>query len=209
VTNLWKRYRVTLQIEGEFAASVPKTEKEIKAMLEHRMPTHKPVDAQPIEDLAAEVVAEVGASNEEVQQPGWATFKRDEDGLYYEGRCVRGHVKDCALQVSKTTGIAGFKAKVANHVYVEENKIYLGKDKPDGIEKRFIQVMTKPGPRSTFKFIDYVLDPKLVFVLRVFNDGVITKEHLETIFEYGGIHGIGQERGQSWGRYRLVEMVEL
>jgi len=41
----------------------------------------------------------------------------------------------------------------------------------------------------------------LTFELKVFNDGVIAPEILNTIFEYGSIHGMGQERSQGWGRY--------
>ena len=101
--GMWLRYQVELQMTGRFAASLPKTREEIAAMLEQRMPANRPEDYTPIEDLAEEVAAKVGATegeedHEEVKF-GWATFPRDENGLYYEGRCVRGHLKDCATQV--------------------------------------------------------------------------------------------------------------
>jgi hypothetical protein len=203
---MWKRYKVTLQMTGRFAASMAKTEKEIQSMLENRMPVRKPEDAVPIEELAEQVAVEVGTEPE----IGWATFKRDENGLYYEGRCIRGHIKDVAQQISSFfSDIRAFKSKVANKVYVEDDKIYLGKSEPDGYEQRFIQIMTRRGPRSTYKFIDYVEKPKLVFVLKVLDDGVINRAILEAIFEYGGTHGMGQERGQSWGRYEVKELKEV
>lgn len=203
---MWKRYVVKLQMTGRFAASIPKTDKEIMGMLEHRMPASKPEGAMPVEELAEQVAAEVGAEPE----IGWATFKRDDKGLYYEGRCIRGHIKDCAQQVAPFfPAIRAFKSKVANKVYVEDEKIYLDKSKPDGYEQRFIQVMTKPGPRSTYKFLDYVEKPELVFTLKVLEDGIINREILEAIFEYGGTHGMGQERGQSWGRYEVKELKEV
>jgi hypothetical protein len=129
--------------------------------------------------------------------------------LYYEGRCVRGHIKDCALQVAKILAIPAFKSKVSNQVYIETDIIPLGKSEPDGTEKRFIQVMTRQGPRSTYKYIDYIVNPELKFVLKVLNGGSITEDHIKTIFEYGSVHGIGQERSQGWGRYQLVEMRPL
>jgi hypothetical protein len=203
---MWKRYKVELQIDGPFAAALPKTEEEIKSMIENRMPSNKPDDAKPIDDLIEQVSGEVGVDK---FQPGWATFKCDENGLYYEGRCVRGHIKDCALQVAKILDILAFKAKVSNNVYVETDKITLLKQAPDGFEKRFIQVMTRQGPRSTYKYIDYINSPKLEFVLKLLERGPITVKHLETIFEYGGVHGIGQERSQGWGRYTLVGINEM
>lgn len=205
---MWDRYQVTLQIENRLAASLPKTGEEIKAMLKHRMPQIMPENAIPIEELA-DIVAEKVETVEEEAMPGWATFPRNSEGLYYEGRCVRGHIKDCAQQLSKIVDIAAFKAKVANQVYVETDEIPLGKKEPDGTEKRFIQIMTRQGPRSTFKFIDYVLKPKLVFVLKVLEGGVIKEKHLLSIFEYGAVHGIGQERSQGWGRYQMAEMRKL
>jgi len=205
---MWKRYLAELQVEGPFAAAIPKMPKEIESMLSHRMPTKEPENATPIDELAAQVAAEVGA--EEEPQPGWATFKRDNEGFYYEGRCVRGHIKDCATQVSVFyPAIKAFKAKVANKVYVETDKIYLGVSEPAGTEQRFIQVMTRQGPRSTYKFIDYVESPRLAFVLKVLDDGVITEEHLRAIFEYGAVHGIGQERSQSWGRYSIARFEQI
>jgi hypothetical protein len=35
----------------------------------------------------------------------------------------------------------------------------------------------------------------------VLDDGIITEDILKAIFEYGSIHGLGQERSQGWGRY--------
>jgi len=196
---MWKRYEVELSMEGRFAASVPKTHDEIAKMLEHRMPGKKPENAVPIDELAEQVTAEVAAEEPEV---GWATFKRDDNGLYYEGRCVRGHIKDCAQQVSSFfPETKAFKSKVANKVYVETDKIPIAKDAPDGWEQRFIQVMTRQGPRSTYKFIDYVDGVKLTFTLRVLDDGVISEDILRAIFDYGSVHGLGQERSQGWGRY--------
>ena len=101
-----------------------------------------------------------------------------------------------------------FRSKVANKVYVMTDRIRLGKMEPDGTIQRFIQAITPKGPRSTIKYIDYVMAPRLSFDLNVLDDGVITEEHLRTIFEYGAVHGIGQERSQGFGRYTL-EVFEL
>ena len=173
------------------------------------MPKNPPPDATPIEDLARQVAKEVGGDEEQFL-PGWATFKRDDNGLYYEGRCVRGHIKDCAAQVvSFVSNIKAFRSKVANKVYVETERIYLGKSEPDGMEQRFIQVMTRQGPRSSYKYIDYVEKPRLEFILRVLGDDVIAGDEISLIFEYGGMHGMGQERSQDWGRYEVVEITEV
>ena len=227
---MWTHYAVTLDFDGPFAAALPKTEDEIRAMLTHRMPLAKPDNAVPIEDLVAQVETEVGlpfAGSDTTEEwlPGWATFKRDAAGLYYEGRCVRAHLKDCAniLAQGVFSDILNFRMKFVNRVYVVDRNIPIWRrDKdsgvlyqlrePDGTEQRFIQVMTRQGPRSSIKYLDYVESPTLHFVVAILDETTaegeskkkgneITVEHLRGVFEYGAMHGMGQERSQDWGRY--------
>lgn len=207
-------YDVELEMEAEFGASIPKTREEILKMLEHRMPTNKPDDAVALPDLAdqvADAVAPEGQEDEEAFLPGAATFLSDKKGLYYEGRCVRGHLKDCALQAQSfmyagKALVKNFRSKFANKVYVADQKIYLDKKEVEGTQQRFIQVMTRQGPRSSIKYVDYVLAPTLRFALKVLNDNVILEDHIRRVFDYGGTHGMGAERSQGWGRYELVSL---
>jgi len=202
---MWKKYDVRLKMEGRFAASLPKTREQIQTMLENRMPPKPPENFTPVEELTEEVAAKVGATTEgeEELKFGWATFPQNEGGFYYEGRCIRGHLKDCANQIKDAIKpeVRALKAKVANKVYVMTDIIPLGAKEIAGTEQRFVQVMTRQGPRSTMKYVDYLVKPTLKFQLKVLDDGIITEEILKSIFEYGAIHGLGQERSQGWGRY--------
>ena len=212
---MWKRYQVEVEFTTNFGASLPRTPDGIRAMLEHRMPSEaafkKIENPVPVAVLAEQVIQEVEASEEE--PPGWATFPHDAQGIYVEPRTVRGHIKDCALQVAATTGITAFKAKVANKVYVVEEPLRLRRadsaliTKVDGTITRTIQVMTRQGPRSSLKRVDYVAPPsRLAFVLRVWDDKVVGEKELRTIFEYGEVHGMGAERSQHWGNYHLLKL---
>lgn len=204
---MWKNYDVELRFVTPLASSTPKNPKDIEAMLLAKMPSKKPEDAVPIDELAEQVAEEVEATEE--AERGYATFKRDENGLYYEGRCVRAHIKDCANVLQASLGIKALKSKVANRVYVFPAKIYLDKTEPDGSETRIIHAMTPKGPRSSLKTIDYVNDAVLKFRLKVLDDGVVGENLLKAIFDYGSIHGMGQERSQDWGKYELVKLVEV
>lgn len=206
--DIWRTIHIELQVTSKLAASIPKTEEEIRKMLESRMPTVKPADAIPIDALTKQVAREVAPEDTEDEEQerefGWATFKSDEHGLYFEGRAVRGHIKDCATQVAGFfPDLRGFKAKVSNRVYIATERLHLGKKKIDGTEKRFVHAMTPRGQRNSIKYIDYVEKPRLAFDLKLMKDGVINEDHLKTIFAYGAQHGIGQERSQGWGTYTL------
>lgn len=204
---MWKIYEVELKFITPFASSTPQNPKDIEAMLIAKMPSKPPDNPVPINELAEQVAEEVGAT-EEVER-GYATFKRDGNGLYYEERCIRAHIKDCANQLQNLLDIKALRAKVANRVYVQPEKIYLDKAEPDGSEVRIVHAMTMKGPRSSLKTIDYVLGAYLKFRLKVLDDGIVDKEILEAIFEYGGTHGMGQERSQDWGKYELVRLEEV
>lgn len=211
---MWVRYEVELHFTTPFASSTPKNPKDIEAMLIARAPSEPDLKRRmgageqitPLPELVEQVGEEVEAK-EEVER-GYATFKRDDTGLYYEARCVRAHIKDCANQLQGLLSIKALKSKVANRVYVEPAKIYLDKSEPDGSETRIVHAMTMKGPRSSLKTIDYVNSPTLKFILKVLDDGVIDRDILEAIFEYGSEHGMGQERSQDWGKYELVKIEE-
>lgn len=79
-----------------------------------------PPDVTLIDELAEQVSEQVEVEEEAV---GWATFCRDGNGLYYEGRCVRGHIKDCASQLKNVVVTRAFKSKVSNRVYVETDSL--------------------------------------------------------------------------------------
>ncbi len=227
--DIWKIYDVELQFTGPFAASLPRDMKEITAMLEARKPEKKPENATPIPELAEEIADEV-ESTPEVQR-GYATFPKDDNGIYYEARCVRGHLKDCSNILQGLLKIKALKSKFCNRTYVQPMKLYLAKKEVDGTatitdqvegdhmvkvikfdgnETRIIHAMTMQGPRSSFKTIDFVRDANLKFQLKVLKDGIITDDILETIFAYGGTHGMGQERGAGdFGKYDVVKLEEV
>lgn len=199
--TMWVTVPVELKVHGYFGAALPRTPEEIARMLEVRQPAHPPEGHIPLDVLAAQVAEDVGA--DEAWQPGWSTFKRSASGeLYYEGRCIRGHLKDAALQVQGFfPTLKNFRAKFVNRVYVVDDVIPLGVSEIAGTEQRFIQVMTRQGPRSSIKYLDYICDPVLRFQLRVLNDHVILQAHVEAVLNYGALHGVGAERSQGWGRY--------
>ena len=218
--TVWQEYIIGLQINGQFGGQIPRSEDEIRAMLEHRMPGRKPEDARPIDELVEEVASQVDIQDTEDEDyvPGWSTFKHSAlDGqLQYEGRCIRGHLKDCALQVKDLyPEVKNFRSKVVNKLYVADTFIPLTKGgtdpfyKADGTETRYIQVMTRQGPRSAIKYIDYINDPYLEFRVKLLVNKEITIEHIKTILEYGSVHGMGAERSQGWGRYTVGNITDI
>jgi len=210
---IWKRYKVELQVTNRLMAGIPKNPEMIEAWLEARQPSEAAIarrrangeEITPVAVLAEQVAEEVDAVEEE---RAWLGFKKD-DVLYIEGSNVKAHLKDCANIMQKLLDFKALRSKLADRVYVEDERVYLGKAEPDGYYEHPVHVMTRQGPRSALKRNDYVEQPCLSFGLRVLADGVIDEDLLRDIFEYGGTHGIGAERGLGYGRYELKVLEEL
>ncbi len=205
--QMWLKYHVTIAFRSQFAASIPTNPDELWDMLQARKASEtelkrKKEDGEPI--VALDKLAEEASDEafmEEPQVQGHVTFKSDEIGLYYEERCVKSHIKDCANQIKGLLGMSALKSKVANRLYIEPSVIHLGRAEPDGYEIRLVHAWTPKGMINAVKKVDYVENATIEFTLKVLNDGVITEDIIRSIFDYGAAHGMGQERSQGWGKY--------
>ena len=214
--GIWKLYGVKLQVTNRMMAGIPKNPDLIEAWLVARQPTEAAIarrrdngeEVTPIATLIEEVAEQVD-NDDGAEERAWLGFKKDDEGLYIEGSNVKAHLKDCANVLQKILDFKALRSKLADRVYVVEEIVRLGVAEPSGYYEHPVHVMTRQGPRSALKRNDYVERPLLAFTLRVLADGVIKEDLLRDIFEYGGTHGIGAERGLGYGRYELVELSEL
>jgi len=208
-TIKWKYYKVVLGVTNEFMGGVPKNPELIRDWLAAKK-------APNLEKNAEEIEATIEPTEERVSC-GFQSI----DGL---GLCIRGyhmksHLKDIAnvlrevLPKGRTRAgqpkIIPWRSVVANHCFVLEDYIPLGKSKPDGNFEHPIHVDSPQGPRSALKSNDFVMKPRIKFMLRVLDAGLVTEQVLLDLFDYGGIHGTGAERGIAFGRYKLVELKEM
>ena len=216
--GIWKRYEVELQVTNELMAGIPKNPDLIGAWLESRQPTERQFEQRKkngeqmasIATLTETVAEEVDSTGGE-EDKSWRGFKKDDAGLYIEGSNVKAHIKDCANVLQKIVEIRGLRSKVANRVYVEDERVHLGVQEPTDFHEHPVHVMTRQGPRSALKRNDYVDKPRLCFVLKLLDEPnpEVDEDLLRSIFEYGGTHGIGAERGIGYGRYTLEKLEEV
>lgn len=201
--NVWKEYRVKLQFTNELMGGTPKNPELIRDWLEAK-------GAPDIEANAQEIEASIEAS----EQRSWCGFQsQDGQGLCMRGYHVKAHIKDCANILKDMLGIKALRSKVADRCYVMEDYIPLAAKEPSGFFEHPVRVMTAQGPRSALKRTDYVNKPLITFRLRMLAVEIIPKtpngDLLDTIFEYGGIHGMGSDRGMGFGRYKVEEITEM
>jgi len=224
--NLWTRYGITFSIKNRIVGGIPTNEKLIEGWVKANMPD---AAAEEREKIAQSTVADLPDLTEERAGMMWTTFKRDESGIFIEGRQVKSMFKESAnilrdLLVKadkKAKGDSGksrftnLRSKLAERLFVEEDKIYLLRDnkrieKPDGDEERAIHVVTAMGPRTALKRYDFVNAPcSLRFCVRFIDDGIVDLELINTLLEHASWNGLGTDRSQGNGLFEVTEVKEL
>ena len=177
--------------------------------------------------LAETTLAEVGRTVEDAAAGMWTTFKRDERGLYIEGRQLKSAYREAANILrdifikqetkgdAKKSRFTALKSKLAERLWVLEDKLYLYENarpdakilqKPSGTEERAIHVMTAQGPRNALKRYDFCGEGTTVkFTLKWLKDGIVDEELVAALHEYMPLNGLGADRSQGNGLFD-VEM---
>lgn len=134
-------------------------------------------------------------------------FKRDEQGLYIEGRQLKAALKEAAsvaVAAGKLNGRGwgktnkGLLSYLAEHVFVVEERLHLGVTEPTGVAQRFVHTFRGSG----IQYEEYVEDAKLSFT--VIADHDFTDKEWATIWLTGEQQGVGASRSQGYGRYEVT-----
>jgi len=152
--------------------------------------------------------AEDGRTQDQVVAKKLTTgFKVGEHGLYVEARQVKALLKECTniLFGGERWGPTrkGPKSFLAERVFVEPDRLYLGVQQPSGLELLVGHVNGPTGPQSTLGYHEYVLEPDLEFSVLVLRD-VITADQWADVWALAEQIGFGAVRSQGYGRFRVV-----
>jgi hypothetical protein len=172
-----------------------------------------------IREQVAEIMVERGVNAEEATAIADTMkhlngFKRDDQGLYIEGRQLKAAIKEAASVAyaagkllnngknawGKTSkGILGF---VAEHVCVVEDRLHLGVHEATGIMQRFVHTYRGTG----IQYEEYVSDAEIAFTIAT--DHKFTAQQWAMIWLTGEQQGIGASRSQGFGRYTVTSWEE-
>jgi hypothetical protein len=161
-----------------------------------------------ISEMVAKTMLERGleadkAVDEVVKTTKLNGFKRDDEGLYIEGRQLKAALKEAASirWPERRWGPTrkGTKAFIAEHIFVVQDRLHLGVTEPSGIQQRFVSTFRGTG----IQYEEYVTDAKVPFTVRTDND--FTDDEWADLWTTGEQQGIGATRSQSFGRYNVVE----
>lgn len=223
-------YDVTIVLDGKLMGGVPKSVDLIEGWLRKNMgitdqqELHREVlktlagtldePVQEIEDaIAAEEVTDpiyqaAVATAQRIAGTNKTTgFKFDSNGLYIEGRQLKAMMKECT-----NVGFAGErwgatrkgpKSYLAERVFVNPDRVYLGKQEPDGIDTVIGHVSDASGKRATLGYHEYVENVTLNFQLVVLDDSIRDADW-PRIWIIAENNGLGALRSQGFGTFKVT-----
>lgn len=212
--GLWQYYRVRWTFLTQICGSVPADPAIIKRWLASRQPAARPAGGKSIEEITEEVLDTIDntLADEELALASMLCFQRHDGQVVVGARTIKGHIKDCARQISgmyvgMIQGEKSYAQRAINGVYLPPADYWipvLRDGRPlaaaDGTREKPIHVRTARGPMSSIKNFEFITQPTIEFTLQVVTKS-FSLDDLQTLFEYGGVHGYGGERSDGEGRY--------
>jgi hypothetical protein len=165
-----------------------------------------------IREAVAKTMAERGITKDEAAREvndlrHLNGFKRDDAGLYLEGRQLKACLKE-AVSIAVASGKVTLRGwgetrkfithYFPEHVFVLEDRLPLGVAQPTGIVQRFIHTFRGTG----IQYEEYVEDAKVTFT--VATDHKFTDEQWAMIWLTAEQQGIGASRSQGFGRFKVT-----
>ena len=165
-----------------------------------------------IREMVAEVMVERGVTASEATEivnlnQHLNGFKRDNQGLYIEGRQLKAALKEaasCAMAVDKLPSRGwgktnkGLLSFMSEHVFVTEERLYLGVKEATGVNQKFVHTFRGSG----IQYEEFVTDATIDFT--VIADFDFTPKDWAAIWTSGEQQGIGASRSQGYGRYSVT-----
>jgi len=172
-------------------------------------------DEATIQKMVAETMVERGITAEEAasevsKHRHLNGFKRDPDRggeLYVEGRQLKAGLKE-AVSIAIAAGKVkdrgwgktnkGLLNYFKEHVFIVEDRLYLGVTEPTGIMQRFVHTWRSSG----IQYEEYVNDASVDFT--AITDEDFSPKDWGMIWLTGEQNGLGASRSQGFGRYQVT-----
>jgi hypothetical protein len=194
---------------GTIAGGIPSDPKVAEGWLKTKLGIDKD---DMIRTMVAETMVERGVTADEATEivntmKNLNGFKRDEQGLYVEGRQLKAALKEAisiAVAADKIEQRGWGKTNkwilgyFAEHVFVVEDRLHLGVSEATGINQRFVHTHRGTG----IQYEEYVNDAKINFTM--ISDHDFTEKEWAMIWTCGEQNGLGASRSQGYGRYAVT-----
>ncbi len=197
-------WRCEIQVE-RLAGGIPSDPKVVEGWIKSKFSSDT---GDQIRELVIDSIAERGVDDldlavEEVAKLRHLNgFKRDENGLYIEGRQVKAMIKEAAnIRWPKERwgpSKKGTKSFFAEHVFVVDTRIPLGTSEPTEVNQRFVHTWRGTG----IQYEEIVEDAVLTF--NVVTDYEFKRAEWAALWLTAEANGLGAARSQGFGCFTVV-----
>jgi hypothetical protein len=202
------RFKLTLHVDA-IAGGTPTDPKVAEGWLRTKLAD--PDDL--IREQVAQVMTERGVNADEAAREVDSRkhlngFLRDgHKGLYIGGRQLKAAIKESASVAvaagkiearrwgTTNKGLAGF---VAEHIVVDEDRLYLGKTEPDTVIQKFVHTWRGNG----IQYEEVCTD--VTVTATILTDWDFSEEFWAMLWLTGEQQGIGASRSQGMGKYTVT-----
>ena len=218
--NRYEVWTATIQFRGKLVGGHPKEAKALREMLIRKAEladTSEILRAELIR-LAREYEIDVDTGpltleqiEELVDQKATKTgngFEVDEEGLYIGSYQVKAAFRESCNIIfggerwGKTKKSA--KGYLAERLFVDPERIYLGREEPDGVLIKTGTVSGMQGKRSIMTQAEFCTQPKLTFNVRLARDSKELIDAIPQLWVSMQDQGIGAMRSSGHGTFDLV-----
>lgn len=222
-TDLFTKYRCTIQVRGKLLGGIPKDPKVIETWLRSKgisqdeevrqmlMRTLIELGIEVTPDMTYEQMVEASGQVAALKQTNG--FKQNGEGLIIESRQIKAAIKESVNILYPWADPDGKAFRwhnksarnyVAETVFIDCDNIPLGKSEPDGVELMLIHANGPKGPVNSLAYFEYVERPTLAFSVMATRDGVKPEQWAE-VWVHAQENGIGACRSQGFGRFDVVQ----
>jgi len=214
-TKVWKyRYNASAVVHS-IHGSTPDDPKVIKGWISSKVQDND----ERIQEAVAETMVELGISAEEatervIEKASVNRFKRDENGLYIEGRTIKAAIKEAAMTsaqgengipAEKKYGVLaskkGLKAFIAEHIQVEDRRVHLGVFEADRVMQKFVQTRGISG----ISYEEEIDEAKISFTVSTdFDFSAVDPNWWAKVWVHGQKQGLAGSRSQGFGAYEIT-----
>jgi len=202
-------YRISLVMREWLVGGIPKDPDVQKKWLETQGWT--PAEADEYVARTRKETEEAGGDwVEEAEMEGWSGFKSDATGgLFIETRQIKALIRECATELELTKDRqAGLRQRIQHGLMIKSvqggERLYLGREKPDGDYTGVCHVMTPRGKKAAFKKADYVAGVSITFEVWIVQAAKFTDEKLRKVLFLAQEAGLGANRSQGQGKFDVT-----
>jgi len=212
----WRTRSFPIKFNGEIlvgtlVGGIPSDPNVAKGWIESKI---KDGNQQRIQDLVAKTMVERNVTQDEAVKivndlKNLNGFKRDpERGLFIEGRQLKAALKEAVsvavaagkLEMTKWGNTRKWLTNYfPEHVFVAEERLYLGVQEPSGIFQQFVH--THKG--SSVQYQEYV--EKVTIEFTIVTDHDFTDKDWAMMWTTGELQGLGASRSQGYGTYTVTK----